>query len=207
MYHYIKNVYKKIVINSISGYKNIDGWLSENEAFGLYKYGKKVRNGNLVEIGSWKGKSTICIAKAVLLGRVYSIDPFNADGEVQSKKEYSKKINKGKTLLETFIHNLKANNILGKVSICKGYSSEWKNYFWKISFLFIDGDHSIKGCEYDFKMYSPKVVKKGYILFHDYYPDRIDLGPTYVVNKYIKNNKKYRIKESCDSLLIVQKLF
>ena len=37
----------------------------------------------------------------------------------------------------------------------------------KVDFLFIDGDHTYKGVEKDFQMYSPLVRKGGMVVFHD----------------------------------------
>lgn len=46
--------------------EKIDGWLTEDEGIFLYESAKKVKQENaIVEIGSWKGRSTICLGKGV----------------------------------------------------------------------------------------------------------------------------------------------
>jgi len=199
-----KKVSKEIKL--FEGYKLIDGWLTEFEAYGLYKIASKIsKNGQIVEIGSWKGKSTFCLAKGLKNGTIYAIDPFNADGENESKNIYDKQ--KGvKPLMEQFITNMKHQNLIDKIKILKGYSSQFLHEFSQIDFLFIDGDHSIEGCDYDFINYSPFLKKGGYIAFHDFYPDRNDLGPTWVIKNRINNNPSYKFHRQYDSLWIAQKL-
>ncbi|GAH41399.1 unnamed protein product, partial [marine sediment metagenome] len=59
----------------------IDGWLSDSEGELLYKLAKEVPSGQaIVELGSWKGKSTVWLAKGTEAGQrneVYSIDPHS----------------------------------------------------------------------------------------------------------------------------------
>ena len=59
--------------------KNIEGWLSYNEGKLLYKLARNDNTeGVIVEIGSWRGKSTICLAmgsKDNKSTQVYAIDP------------------------------------------------------------------------------------------------------------------------------------
>ena len=74
----------KNVLSKIAAYKGIEGWLSEKEAFGLYSIANKLGAGStIVEIGSWKGKSTYCLAKGLKNGKIFAIDPFNAEGEAK----------------------------------------------------------------------------------------------------------------------------
>lgn len=52
---------------------------------------KTKRNSKILEIGSWKGKSTFCLAKGLKNGKICAIDPFNADGEEGSKEIHNEK--------------------------------------------------------------------------------------------------------------------
>jgi MMP 1-O-methyltransferase len=206
IYNYVYNFRYNKILKSISQYTNIQGWLSEKEAYGLYNIATKLSiNAKIVEIGSWKGKSTYCLAKGLKSGVIYAIDPFNADGEVGSSEEYSRK--KGtKPLLNEFIAKMKFLNVLDKISILKGYSNEYVDYIDKIDFLFIDGDHSIEGCNFDFEKYAPKLKKGGYLAFHDYYSDRNELGPTWVIKNKVAANKAYKFVNIYDSLWVAKKI-
>lgn len=202
----IKTILDLVYLERISSYKQIEGWLTEKEATTLYKYARKKRNGITIEIGSWKGKSTYCIARGILNGKIYSIDPFNGDGDTASTTTYTEKIRKTKkTLLEIYISNLRKYHQLHKVNICKGYSSEWLSLFTHADLLFIDGDHSIPGCRYDYQNYTRLLSKGGYLLLHDYYPNRKELGSTYVVKKYLLKNSNYKLVEISDSLIVFRR--
>jgi len=70
---------------------NVDGWLGKREGPYIYSLAKiGATRGVVVEIGSWKGKSTIWLAKgseAVQGGKVYAIDP-HIGGADQEKLGY-----------------------------------------------------------------------------------------------------------------------
>lgn len=193
-------------LSIISNYKKIEGWLTENEAVGLYLMAANLEKDSvIVEIGSWKGKSTYCLARGLKSGKIFAIDPFNAEGEVGSKETYEN--TKGEIpLFDQFINTLKKYGLTDKIEPLKGYSSEFINRFSNIDFLFIDGDHSIKGCDYDFVNYSPLVKKGGFIAFHDFDESRDDLGPTWVIKNRIMNNPDYIFYRCHDSLWITQKI-
>ena len=75
-------------INNIA--REIDGWLTLKEGKLLYNLSKKNDNGVIVEIGSWKGKSTIYLAHGSKNGKknkVYAIDPHEGLTEVYSKEK------------------------------------------------------------------------------------------------------------------------
>lgn len=183
------------------GYKNIDGWLTPAEAHGLYRLAASLETGaNVLEIGSWKGKSTFCIGKGLKEGVIYCIDPFNADGEVGSKEIYAK--SQGGDLLTQFRTNLSTISSSVQIKTLVGYSSAFLNLVPPIDLLFIDGDHSIEGCRFDFENFSSRLKVGGYVAFHDYDATREDLGPTWVVEKLLKPNAAYARFGSFDSLLV-----
>jgi len=201
----INRIRNKYDLYAIRKYKEIDGWLSPNEALELYRLAALVpQNGIIVEIGSWKGKSTYCLAKGVRNGKVFTIDPFDASAEEASAKLYEEK--KGNTpLLNQFQDTMSTLGVIDKIIILHGYSSQYVNSFQKIDLLFIDGDHSLGGCNYDYDNFSHYILRGGYIVFHDYNPERNDLGPTDVVNNKVMKSGRYAFLKQTDSLWIGQK--
>ncbi|HZY81119.1 MAG TPA: class I SAM-dependent methyltransferase [Cyclobacteriaceae bacterium] len=190
----------------IRAYKRIDGWLSLNEAYHLYVGAQSLpANATVVEIGSWKGKSTYCLAKGLRSGTVYAIDPFNSDGEEGSKQVYEKKA-ANEDLLNEFKTNMSATGVSKNVVPKKGYSKDFINEFKKIDFLFIDGDHSIEGAKFDFESYSPMLAKGGLIAFHDYDSVRNQLGPWVVIESIIKKSGNYEEVGVYDTLWMGRKI-
>lgn len=198
---------EKDILKKIEKFRAIDGWLSDQEALGLYTTASKLsKNATAVEIGSWQGKSTYCIAKGLRTGKVWAIDPFNADGglDLQSQDEYNNK--KGnRDLLEVFTDNMRSLDVLDKIVVKKGYSNQFADEVNKIDFLFIDGDHSIEGCKSDFELYAHKIVPGGFIAFHDYYAHRPELGPTHVIDNIVLKSTEFAFHHLYDSLWVGRK--
>ena len=54
------------------------GWLSLDEAALLYHLARQTTTGSIVEVGSYRGRSTVALAKGALAGGnrpVYAVDP------------------------------------------------------------------------------------------------------------------------------------
>ena len=187
-------------------YQNIEGWLTPIEANGLHEISSMLPKESVVlEIGSWKGKSTWCIAQGLKKGTINCIDPFNAAGEDGSKEIYEK--TKGhNSLLEQFQNNMKGISEKINITTHKGYSSDFVNAIPNINFLFIDGDHSIEGCRFDYENFENEVKVGGFLAFHDYYPDRSELGSTWVIQNLVKQNKNYIHYNDFDSLSVFKKI-
>ncbi len=187
-------------------YEKIEGWLTPSEARGLADIAQMLPHRSVVvEIGSWKGKSTWCISYGMKKGVIYCIDPFNAAGEEGSYEIYQNE--KGKeTLISQFQNNMQGVHKNVTIEVCKGYSSDFVGRIPRINFLFIDGDHSIEGCEFDFQNYKDVVTKGGFIAFHDYYPQREELGPTWVINNLVLNDPAFCHFKTYDSLMVFRKV-
>lgn len=187
----------------IRRYREIDGWLTPAEAVGLYTLARRLPAGaRIVEIGSWKGKSTYCLAKGLRDGRIVAIDPFDGAGE--SGHSYDRF--KGETpLIEQFRANLTRDQMLEKVDIKVGRSSSFVGQVGPIDFLFIDGDHSIEGCKYDFEAFSPSVKAEGFVAFHDYNHRRPELGPTWVVENLVTPAKAWEPVGKWDTLVVFRR--
>src|SRR5574337_1383187 len=65
--------------------RGIEGWLGDREGEVLYDLARKCTGrGAIVEIGSWKGKSTIWLAKGSKAGngvKVYAVDTHTGSSE------------------------------------------------------------------------------------------------------------------------------
>lgn len=143
----------------------VGGWLTEDEGTYLYEASKKLLSGDLVvEVGSWKGRSTICIGKGLKEGEgssVYSVDPHTGSSE------HIRRFGHVDTYSE-FLSNIKAAGIDTFVLPLKMTSLEASKTFNKpVSLILIDGAHEYSFVKGDYKLWSPKVKKGGTIAFHD----------------------------------------
>lgn len=144
---------------------SVDGWLSEREAWFLYETAKKTsKDGVIVEIGSWQGKSTICLAKGSQEGNkvpVYAIDPHIGSSEHQKdgQKVWT---------FEKFKENIKRAGVEDMVfPIVKTSEDAIKGWDKPISFLWIDGAHEYEFVKKDFELWSPFLIDGGIVAFHD----------------------------------------
>lgn len=185
----------------IRHFQQIGGWLTKDEALALYEIARALPAGALVvEIGSWKGRSTYCLASGLKSGRIVAIDPFDASGEVGSQELYGKECGQ-LPLVEQFKQNLQQHGLLHKIEIRQGYSQEHAGAVDNVDFLFIDGDHSREGCDRDFQLFSPKVKRGGLLGFHDYDAQRPELGPTWVVENRVRQANQWKPAGKWDSLI------
>ena len=71
-----------------------------------------------------------------------------------------------------------------------------------IDFLFVDGDHSYKGCKSDCEKYLPKIKENGFVGFHDYNSDISFPGVRKAVEEFTAN---WHVVSNEWSMIIKQK--
>jgi MMP 1-O-methyltransferase len=143
----------------------VGGWLTESESKFLYQTACNIQKKNvIVEIGSWKGKSTICLGQGTKDGKkafVFAVDPHT--GSIEHRKMFGK--------LDTFqiftqnIHKTKVDKFI--IPIRKTSEKAIRNINYPVEFIFIDGSHEYKYVKLDYKLWFPKVINGGILAFHD----------------------------------------
>jgi MMP 1-O-methyltransferase len=134
--------------------KDVPGWLSDEEGEALYELARACTGkGVIVEIGSWKGKSTICLGLGSRAGSgvpIFAVDP-HADYRHGEFKD-----------------NIERAGIADLVKPLKGLSQLVVDGFDQpIELLFVDGSHEEDDVREDFDKWVPKVVEGGVVAFHD----------------------------------------
>ena len=146
--------------------KDVPGYLLENEARFIGMLAACVpAKGTIVEIGSYKGRSTVMLAKVAShyrLGPIVSIDPHTHNLSL---------VHHGTPLPSTydeFLSSLTKADVAKDVEIHRELSTDvspaWNR---DIRFLWIDGDHTYEGAKADFDGFSPFLAKGGVVAFHD----------------------------------------
>ena len=140
---------------------SIEGWLAQAEGELLYKFARKCSGkGVIVEIGSWKGQSTIWLARGSRAGnriKVYSVDPHA--GAL---------VNQYRSTLDDFKRNVRDAGV-SELVVPLVMTSEVaaRQFAQSVEFIFVDGDHNYESVKRDFDLWFPKMVKGGYMAFHD----------------------------------------
>jgi predicted O-methyltransferase YrrM len=139
---------------------SIEGWLPQIEGQWLFNTAQSLPDlANIVEIGSYKGRSTCCLALGCRSSkkRVFAIDSF--DGGPDLPKANS---------LKDFSENLKRSGLAGYVQPVVGLSGDMARAWDKpIHFLFIDGSHAYEDVVADFVGFYLHVAPGGIIALHD----------------------------------------
>jgi predicted O-methyltransferase YrrM len=191
-------------------YARIEGFLSRVEALALYRFASSLPPSAVCcEIGSWKGKSTYCLALGILKrkngSKLIAIDPFDAAGDPDSAERYRQQ--QGMTpLLEQFVINMEKLRVIDVVEIHPGCSAQHAASVPALDLLFIDGDHSVEGCTSDYDLYAGKIKPGGYLLLHDYHSSRKELGPVHVIETKVLPSLEYEFLGTFDSLWVARKL-
>jgi len=159
---------------------NIKGFMDKDEAKRLYSIALQAsKNGPVIEIGSYCGKSAYIIGSACKENGsiLFSIDHHKGSEEQQPGEAYfdpdlfDPKLSRVNTfsffqeiinmasLEDTVVPIIASSNIAGKM---------WKT---PISMLFIDGGHSFEACYEDFMTWSCHIKPNGFLLIHDIFTD------------------------------------
>ena len=144
------------------------GYLSEREArLVMAAAALSPAQGKNLEIGSFKGRSTVGIAyvtRELGLGKVVAVDPHTSpastDPDLRSRGQT--------TSYDDFVANLRTAGVLDRVEIKRAYSHdlarEWNE---PLRFLWIDGDHTYEGAKADLDMFKPFLADGAFVAMHD----------------------------------------
>lgn len=182
----------------------IAGWLTKNEASFLYSQAKKSSKKHaILEIGSWKGRSTVCLGLGIRdgnRGQVYAIDPHK---DTTEHKKWSGKAETYDTY-RIFLDNVKKAGIDKYVVPIRKTSEKAAETFKKpIAFLFIDGSHHFSHVKLDYELWFPKLMVNGTVAFHDAWHS---FGVMAITTFMLLTSTKISNPRLIDTLIIFQKV-
>jgi hypothetical protein len=130
-----------------SSFDKTEGMVSFEEAALLYCLAKEVDTGCVIEVGSYRGRSTVFLARGSMAGSsvpVFAVDPHKAFigvlGGVFGPSDRT-------AFYETMLKN-ECSEIVSLINLSsEQFSGSWTAV---ISLLWIDGDHSYEGVKRDF---------------------------------------------------------
>ena len=192
-------------------YASIDGWLTVDEAIALYELSRSLPHEQplAVEIGSWQGKSSVCLARG-LAGkfhpRLCCIDPFDASGDAASTADYgtrSEQLPQG--LRDVFEDNLREVGVRNLVDVRQGMSHDQvRDWREPIDLLFLDGNHDYAAVKQDFGDWTPHLRPGGFLAMHDVvHPEHA--GPARVVEELVRGDRGWVDARTIDSMFVVRK--
>jgi predicted O-methyltransferase YrrM len=152
----------------------IEGWLVPGQEIWLFSAADKLRNGAcIVEIGSYKGRSTASLAFACVgtNKHVFAIDRWHGVYEdIQGQIEIQHKFKVD--FFDEWCENMRINKLQDYVTPLVGNSTDIAR-IWRapIDMLFVDGSHRYEDVVADFENFSPYMRSNGLLVFHDVTPE------------------------------------
>lgn len=164
--------------------KSMDGAITIAEYKRLHDMAKNVRSGWIVEIGSYRGCSTVALAMGSKHGHrvpVLAVEPHEDFAGVLGG-HYGWKDRK------EFFQNMVRWGVCDTVRLAN-LSSEVVAPQWDkpVSLLWIDGDHTYEGVKRDFELWSPHVPDNGTVAIHDCHEET--LGPARLVSEVVSDGR------------------
>jgi hypothetical protein len=155
------------VENLLTEIETVEGYLAPNEIrFLALLAAVPTAEGEILEIGSFKGKSTIILAKAAGLAggeeNVVAVDPMTAPSETDPD------LRGAESSYADFQKNIEDHGVVFRIDFYPIFSFELaKTWDRPLRLLWIDGDHTYKGTRLDFEGFAPHLADKGIIAIHD----------------------------------------
>jgi predicted O-methyltransferase YrrM len=146
----------------------VEGWLTDAQAALLWEAAHRVRTGgSIVEIGSFRGRSTIVLARAAGPAvAVTAIDPHA--GSDRGPGEIAPDAGRGQGDIAAFRANLAAAGVTDRVRhIRKESAAALGEVDGEIDLLFIDGAHRYRPARDDIAHWAARVGPGGTLLIHD----------------------------------------
>lgn len=149
-----------------SAVEAIEGFMVSGQEEYLFNKVKSLpEDAVIVEIGSYKGRSTVAMAYACIgtNRKIYCIDTWDGNDTDFSDRNF----------FDIWRENVQKNGLDKYVVACRGYShkvlTEWTQFTpeKKIDFIFIDGSHQFLDVLKDFELSFPLIKENGWIAFHD----------------------------------------
>jgi predicted O-methyltransferase YrrM len=148
--------------------EHAEGWLTHAEGMLLHELARSCRQGSIVEIGSWKGRSTIWLACGSRRGAgrpVVAVDPHTGSEEHRTATF-------APATFDEFRSNLERAGVSDAVEPLVTTSVAAASAFAEpVGLVFIDGAHDYESVCDDIEAWHPKLLPGGTMAFHDVVSD------------------------------------
>ncbi len=153
------------VLDRVAG---IAGWMTDDQARLLWESARALRAGDqVVEVGSFQGRSTIVLASAAPAGAsVTAIDPHA--GNDRGPQEISGMDVEAESDSQIFQRNLAEAGVADRVTYLRRWSQEaLADHTGPVDLLYIDGAHRYGPARDDIRRWGERVPPGGTLLIHD----------------------------------------
>jgi SAM-dependent methyltransferase len=164
----------------------VEGWLTEAQAARLRAAAREARR--IVEIGSYRGRSTIVLARAAPGAEVIAIDPHA--GNDRGPQQWVGTANEGEADHVAFVANLARAGVAERVRHVRRRSQEALDAVpAPIDLLYIDGAHAYRPASQDIAGWGARVAPGGTLLIHDAFSS---VGVTLAIGRLLLGSREFR---------------
>lgn len=199
-----------------AGWQDLKGFLAGDEAQALHDYAADIsRLGPVLEIGSYCGKSTICLGLAARESGavVYALDHHRGSEEHQLGEMFHdpELYDAGEDAVDTFKEfrrNIAAAGLNDTV-VPVVASSELAARQWQtpLAMVFIDGGHSLDAALIDYRSWAGHLVRGGVLAIHDIFPDAAKGGQApYAIYRMALDSGLFEEIERVNTLALLRRL-
>jgi hypothetical protein len=178
--------------------EGVEGWLTEPQAARLTDAARRLGPGaRIVEIGSFRGRSTIVLARAAPPdAEVVAVDPHL--GSDRGPQEIAARPALGEADLAAFRANLERAGVAGRVRHVRTLSSEALGALdGEVDLLFVDGAHRYGPARDDLLRWGARVRTGGVMLVHDAFSS---IGVTLALLRGVVFGRDWRYRGRAGSL-------
>ncbi len=166
-------------------YPQIKGFLADDEGEALYRHASLAASyGPLLEVGSYCGKSTICLGLGARRsqGTVYAVDHHRGSeehqaGEMFHDPELYDPSEQQMDTLGEFRRNIYLagldDTVVPIVSASATAARHWQT---PLAMVFIDGGHSLDSALIDYRCWAPQLMAGAVLAIHDLFPRAAEGG-------------------------------
>jgi predicted O-methyltransferase YrrM len=153
---------------ALAAVSGVEGWMTDDQARRLWDAARAVPpGGQIVEIGSFRGRSAIVLARAAGgRSRVVAIDPHA--GNDRGPQEIEGYASEARSDHEAFLANLERAGVSDAIAHVRLASAEaHSEVAGPIDLLYIDGAHRYAPARDDIRDWGARVAPGGTMLIHD----------------------------------------
>ncbi|MEQ1702982.1 MAG: class I SAM-dependent methyltransferase, partial [Ilumatobacteraceae bacterium] len=153
---------------ALQAVRDVDGWMSPDQAERLYRAAAGTHAGDtIVEIGSFRGRSTIVLASAAPEGvAIVAIDPHA--GNDRGPNELEGFAEAAASDHEIFNANLAAAGVTDRIRHVRAFSdAAHAEIDGEMAVLYVDGAHRYAPARADIRDWGKRVTPGGTLLIHD----------------------------------------
>jgi methyltransferase family protein len=185
--------------SALAAVSGVEGWMTDAQARRLWDAARAVPpGGQIVEIGSYRGRSTIVLARAAAAGTsVVAIDPHA--GNDRGPQEIEGYASEAESDHRAFLGNLDRAGVSERVRHVRLPSTDaHPEVTGEVALLYVDGAHRYGPARDDLRDWGARVARGGTMLIHDGFSS---IGVTLATFRLLVPSREFRYLGRTGSLV------